>query len=111
MSEQSLVCEGAGYNEVFQSGHESEEGLSWPSEREALAHSPNEEVESYDVGKGEEEEVDEGEDESDEGGEEGEGDRDEGNADERTTKVGSSGSSGDGLGMPSRGVGYNAPWF
>jgi len=46
------------------------------------------------VGEGEEKEVDKGEDESDEGGEEGEGDRDEGNADERTSEVGSLGSSG-----------------
>ena len=28
-SEQSSVREGAGYNEVFQTGHELEEGLSW----------------------------------------------------------------------------------
>ena len=61
MSEQSSVREGAGYDEVFQSGHEPEEGLSWSSEREASAHSPDKEVGSYDVGEGREEEVDKGE--------------------------------------------------
>ena len=68
-SEQSSIREGAGYDEVFQSGHEPEKGLSWLSERETLAHSPGDEVESCDG----EEEV-ESEDKGDEGGEEGEGD-------------------------------------
>ena len=94
ISEQSLVCEGASYDEVFQSDHEPDEGLSWSSEKEASTHFPNKEVGSYDVGEGGEEEVDKGEDESDEGGEEGEGDGDEGNADERTVEVGSSRSPG-----------------
>ena len=49
-------------------------------------------MESYDVGEGEEKEVDEGKDESDEEGVEGEGDK--GNTNERTTEVGSSGSPG-----------------
>ena len=79
MSEQSSVCEGAGYDEVFQSGHELKEGLSWWSERELSTHSPYDKVESYDRREGEEEE---GEDGDDEGGEDeeygGEDDRDEG---------------------------------
>jgi len=33
-SEQSLVREGAGYDKVFPSGHEPEEGFFWLSERE-----------------------------------------------------------------------------
>ena len=71
-SEQLSICEGAGYGEVFQSGHEPDEGFSWSLEREMSTHSPDEEVESYDGEEGEEEEVDEGgEDEGDEGGEEG----------------------------------------
>ena len=92
ISEQSLVREGAGYDEVFQIGHEPEEGLSWSSERETLARSPDEDVESY-IGEGDEEEIDEGEVE---GGGEVEGDEgmkddgDENDADERTSEVGSS---------------------
>ena len=85
-----------GYDEVFQSGHEPEEGFSWSLERETSAHSLDEEVESYD---GEEEEV-EGEDKGDEGGEEGEDDGDEGEVDERTSEGGSSGSLGDGHTCP-----------
>ena len=84
MSEQSSVREGAGHDEILQSGHKPEEGLSQSLEREASTHSPDEEVESYDVEEGEEEEVDEGEDEGDEGGEKGEDDGDEGEVDERT---------------------------
>ena len=61
-----LVREGAGYDEVFQLGHEPKEGFSWSSERETSAHSPDDEGESYD--EGEEEEGKEGEDEDDEGG-------------------------------------------
>ena len=105
-SEQSLVCEGVGYDEVFQIGHMPEEGLSWSSERETSAHSPDEEVESC-VGEGgeEEEEIDEGEDEGDEEEEE-EGDaeeedgRDESGADERTFEAGSLGSLRDGHARP-----------
>ena len=76
-SEQSSVREGAGYDEVFQSGHEPEEGLSWLSERETSAHFAEEEVESCDGEEAEEEEVDKGEDEGNEVGEEGEDDGDE----------------------------------
>ena len=96
INEQSLVHEGAGYKEVFQSGHEPEEGLSWLSKREASAHSLDEEVESCDVEEGEEKEVDKGEDEDDEGGEKGEDDGDEGEVDERTLEGESSRSPGDG---------------
>ena len=96
MSEQSSIHEGAGYEEVFQLGHEPEEGLSWLSEREASAHSFDEEVESCDVEEGEEEEVDEGEDEGDEGGEKGKDDENEGKVDERTLEGESSRSLGDG---------------
>ena len=61
-SEQSSVREGAGYEEVFPSGHEPEEGFSWSSERETLTQSSNEEMENY----GEDEVVSEGEKEDDE---------------------------------------------
>ena len=54
-SEQSSVCEGTGYDEVFQSCHELEKGLSWSSKRETSAYSPDKEVESCDVEGGEEE--------------------------------------------------------
>ena len=73
MSEQSSVRKGVGYDEVFQWGHKPQGGLSLLLEREASAHSPNEEVESCDVKEGEVE-VDEGEDECDERGQEGEDD-------------------------------------
>ena len=100
-SEQLSICEGAGYGEVFQSGHEPDEGFSWSSEREMSTHSPDEEVESYDGEEGEEEEVDEGgEDEGDEGGEEGEDDGDEGEVVERTPEGGSLGSPGNGHTRP-----------
>jgi len=69
-SEQSLVCERAGYDEIFPSGHELEEGFSWSSERETSTQSSNKEVES----RGEEDKlVSEGEDEDDDG--EGGGER------------------------------------
>ena len=42
------VREGAGYDEVFQSGHEPEEGLSLSSERETTARSSDDEAESHD---------------------------------------------------------------
>ena len=92
-SEQSLVREGVGYNEVFQIGYEPDEGLSWLSKRETSAHSPDKEVESYVGEGGKEEEIDEGEDEGDKGEED---DGDEGDANERTLEGGSSGSLGDG---------------
>ena len=97
MSEQSSICEGAGYDEVFQTGHEPDEGLSWSLERETSAHSPDKEVESC-VGEGsEEKEIDEGEVKGDEGEED---DEDEGDVDERTLEVGSSGSPGNGHARP-----------
>ena len=95
MSEQSSVRKGVGYDEVFQSGHKPEGGLSLSLEREASAHSPNEEVESCDVKEGEVE-VDEGEDECDERGQEGEDDGDEGEDAGRTLESGSSRSIRDG---------------
>ena len=78
-SEQSSVHEEAGYDEVFQSNHELNEGFSWSSKRETSAHSPDDGVESY-GGEGEEER-EEGKDEGDEGEEKGEDDRDEGEID------------------------------
>ena len=65
-SEQLSIREGAGYDEVFQSGREPEEGFSWSSERETSIQSSNEEVGSC---RGEDEEVvseDEGEEEKEE---------------------------------------------
>ena len=44
--EESSVCEGAGYDETFGSGDESEDSLP-SSERETTAHSPDGDVESY----------------------------------------------------------------
>ena len=78
----------AGYDEVFQSGHELYEGFSWSSEREMSAYSPDDEGESYDGEEGEEEERERGkdEDEDDEGGEDEEyrveDNEDEGEGDE-----------------------------
>ena len=93
-SEQSSVCEGAGYDKVFQSSHEPDEGFSWLSKRETSTHSPDDDVESYDGREGEEEEGEEGEDEGDEGGEDeeygGEDDWDEGKGDGRAFDGGSS---------------------
>ena len=97
MSEQSSVCEGAGYDEVFQSSHELEEGFSQSLERDTSAHFPDKEVESCD---GEEEEEGEGEDKGDEGGEDGEDDGDESEVDGRTFKEGSLGSPEDGHTCP-----------
>ena len=97
MSEQSSVCEGAGYDEVFQSSHELEEGFSQSLERDTSAHFPDKEVESCD---GEEEEEGEGEDKGDEGGEDGEDDGDEGEVDGRTFEEGSLGSPVDGHTCP-----------
>ena len=77
-SEQSLVREGAGYDEVFDLGHEPE-SFSWSSERETSAQSPDEEVGSYgEEGEkeivSEEGEVEEGEEERDSDGNGDEGD-------------------------------------
>ena len=47
MSEQSSVCEGAGYDKVILSGHKPEEGFSWSSERETSAQPSDKEMESY----------------------------------------------------------------
>ena len=49
LSDQSLVRDGAGYDEVFGSGSESG-SFSWSSERETSAQTPDEEV----VGHGDE---------------------------------------------------------
>ena len=75
-SELLLVREGAGYNEIFSSGHGPEEGLSWSSKREMSAHSLVDEEEKeveekkgdkeYDKSKGENEGELEGEDDEDE---------------------------------------------
>ena len=90
MSEQLSVREGTGYNKVFSSGHEPDEGLSWSSKRESSTHSPDDEGESYD---GEEvEDVEGGEDEYGEGEEDeeykGEDDEDEGEGDETAPEGG-----------------------
>ena len=84
-SEQSSVCDGASYNEVFPSGHEPEEGFSWLSKRETSPQPSDEELESY---RGEDEgvmsnEEDEGvmSNEEDEG-EGRESDRDNNDSDE-----------------------------
>ena len=76
-SEQSSVREGAGYEEVFPSGHEPEEGFSWSSERETLTQSSDEEMENY----GEDEVVSEGENKDDKE-ERRESDEDENDGDE-----------------------------
>ena len=80
-SEQSSVREGSGYNKVFRSGHEPKEVFSWSSERETLAQSPNEEVESC-RRKDKEGVVSEGEDEDDEREKGRESDEDENDGDE-----------------------------
>ena len=46
-SEQSSVSDGAGYDEVFLSGHEPKEGFSLLLERELSAQSFDKELESY----------------------------------------------------------------
>ena len=53
-SEQLLVRDGVGYDEVFPSSHKLEEGFSLSLERETSTQSFDEEVESY---KGEDEGV------------------------------------------------------
>ena len=92
MSEQLSVCEGAGYDKVFQSGHKPKEGFSQSSEKEtsAYSYSLDNGVESY--GGESEEEREEG----DEGGEEREDDWDEGEVDGRAFGEGSSRSPRDG---------------
>ena len=79
-SEQSSsIREGAGYDEVYSSGHGPKEGLTQSPEREPSAHSPDdEEEEDYEANGGEDgEEVEETE-----GGEEREDEEEE--SDERS---------------------------
>lgn len=93
ISEQSSVREGAGYDEVYQTGQELEEDHFQSSERETSTHSPDEDGENY-IGEEDEEEIDEGEvDGEGEIEDEGvmEGDGDENVVDDRTPEVGSSG--------------------
>lgn len=77
MSDQSpSVHEGAGYDEVYPSGHELVEDLSWSLEKEPSTHSPVEEEEKeYEEDEKEEEEKGDwgGGEEEEEEEEEGEG--------------------------------------
>ena len=59
ISEQSSVYEGTGYDEVFQTGQEPEEGHSWSLERETSARFPNEDRDY--IGKEDKEEINKGE--------------------------------------------------
>ena len=81
-SEQLLVCEGMGYDEVFGLGHEAED-FSWLLERETSPQSPDNDVERYDE-ENEEEVVNEDEVEE---GDESDGDDDDGDEEsyERTS--------------------------
>ena len=97
ISEQSLVREGVGYDEVFQTGQEPEEGRSQSSERETSARSLDKDGDY--IGEEDEEEIDEGEvdgegeiDGEEEIEEDGviKGDGDEDDADGRTPEVRSS---------------------
>ena len=66
-SDQSSVREGAGYDEVYPSGHEPEEDLTWSLKRDPSAHSPaEEEKECEEEEEGEEEEEDNEEERGDE---------------------------------------------
>ena len=110
----SSVYEGAGYDEVYPSGHGPEEGLSWLLERKPSIHSPNdeedfdgkgvEEEDEYDEGKGENEEEYEGEGNEEKGENEeeyeGEGDKGEDEGNGRASEEGSLGSSRDGHTRP-----------
>ena len=91
-SEQLSVREGAGYDEVFNSGHELDDGFSYSSKRETSAQSPDEEIESYD-GEDEDEVVNESEGEVDGREEERDSDGDEAEGDEESYE-GTSGSPG-----------------
>ena len=97
ISEQSSVREGAGYDEVYQTGQEPEEGHSWSLERETSARSPDEDGENY-IGEEDEGEVD-GEGEIEDDGVM-EGDGDENDANDRTPKVGSLGNPRSGHARP-----------
>ena len=102
ISEQSLVREGVGYDEVYQIGQVLEEGHSWSLERETSACSPDEDGEIY-IGKEDEEETDEGEVDGEgeiEDDEVMEGDGDENDVDDRTPEVGSSANPGSGHTCP-----------
>ena len=90
-SEQSLVHDGAYYNEVFGSSDESK-GFSHSSERETLAQSPNDDVESYIEEN--EEVVDEREDKLEKGERESGSDGDEDEGDKESCE-GTSGGTGD----------------
>ena len=103
-SEQSLVHEGASYDEVFPLGDGPEEGLSWSSERKLSSHSLVNEEEDYDG-----EEVEEREGDKDEysvgGGKNerelgGKDDEDEDESNMGASVEGSSGSSRDGHTRP-----------
>ena len=97
ISEQSSIREGAGYDEVFQTGQKPEKGHSWSLERETSARSPDEDGDY--IGEEDEEEIDKGEVKG-EGEVDGEeeieddgvmkGDGDEDDTGGRTPKVGSS---------------------
>ena len=98
--EQSSVCEGSGYDEVFLLGHGPKEGLSWSSEREPSVYSPVDEKEDYNREEvkerdGDEDEYDGGEGEN-EGELKGEDDKDEEESNGGASVEGSSGSPGDG---------------
>ena len=80
-SEQLSIRDGAGYDEVFGSGDESE-GFSRSLERETSAQFPDDDVESYTEEN--EEVVDEGEDEVEEGERESGSDGDEDEGDEES---------------------------
>ena len=76
MNEQSLIREGASYDEVFPSSHEPEEGFSWLLERETSAQPSDKEMESYGgkdkvVSEGKKEDDDEEGRESEEDGSDG----------------------------------------
>ena len=79
--EESSVHEGAGYDEAFGSGDESED-FSLSSERETSAQSLDGNVKSY--AEGSEEVEDEGEDEVEEGEKESGSDGDEDDGDEES---------------------------
>jgi len=87
-SEQSSICEGASYNEVFHSGQEPKKGFSWSSKRETSVQSPDKEVESY-RGEGEEEVIGEEEGEVKERG--SDGDEDDGDEESFEETLGSLG--------------------
>ena len=92
------IHEGAGYDEVFDSGHKPDDGSSYSSERETSAQSPDEEIESYD-GVDKEEVVNESEGEMDGREEERDSDGDEDEGDEESYEG------------ASRGPGDNCPFI